>query len=102
LRHPSDLFTVEHEIEVNVLDFDRKKKRIDLGLAKDDEAEVIVEEDEVEEEPLTAMEVALRKAFEDSETPLAASRLRKARRTRNRRRRAQDDILSRTLRSRKS
>ncbi len=102
LRHPSDLFAVEQEIAVSVLDFDRKKKRIDLGLARADEEEAIGDEDEVEEEPLTAMEVALRKAFEGTETPLAASRSKKSRRGRNRRRKTQDDILSRTLQSRKS
>ena len=102
LRHPSDLFAVEQEIEVSVLDYDRQKKRIDLGLAKDDGDVAVDEEEEVEEEPLTAMEIALRRAFEDTETPLAASRSRKTRRSRNRRRKAQDDILSRTLRSRKS
>jgi ribosomal protein S1 len=102
LRHPSDLFAVEQEIEVSVLDYDRKKKRIDLGLASDDEGAVVDDEEEIEEEPLTAMEIALRKAFEGTETPLTVSRPRRTRRSRNRRRRAQDDILSCTLRSRKS
>ena len=102
LRHPSDLLAVEQEIQVSVLDFDRKKKRIDLGLAKDDTDEIVADEDEAEEEPLTAMELALRKAFEGTDSPLAPGRQQKPRRSRNRRRRTQDDILSRTLRSRKS
>jgi len=102
LRHPSDLFSVEQEVNVSVLDFDRKKKRIDLTLTREELEEEVLEEGESADEPLTAMEMALRKAFEGTDTPIAASRKRKPRRSRSHRRKTQDDILSRTLRNRKS
>jgi ribosomal protein S1 len=102
LRHPSELVSVGQVIDVNVLDFDRKKKRIDLSLAVEGAEEEAEEDEEVEEEPLTAMEIALRKALEGTDSPITISSKRKQRRSKNRRRKTQDDILSRTLRSRKT
>ncbi len=100
LSHPRDLYQIDQEIEVSVLNFDRKKKRIDLTLAREDTAEA-VEEDEELEEPLTAMELALRKALEQSDSPVTF-KSRQPRRRGSRRRKTQNDILNRTLQSRKS
>jgi small subunit ribosomal protein S1 len=101
LRRPSELFSVDQEVSVSILDFDRRKKRIDLTLAREEASEAGGSEEEEDAPPATAMEVALRRAFEETDAPLALS-TKKDRRSRGRGRRAQDEILSRTLRSRKS
>lgn len=101
LRRPNELFSLDQEVSVSILDFDRRKKRIDLALAREETGQVSGSEAEDEEPPATAMEVALRRALEETDTPIAL-RPRKGRRSRGRSRRTQDDILSRTLRSRQS
>ena len=100
-HRPSDLFSVDQEVTVSILDFDRRRKRIDLTLATEKIGEAGAGEAEEDEPPATAMEVALRRALEETDAPIAF-KPKKSRRSRNRGRRAQDDILSRTLRSRKS
>ncbi len=103
IRHPSELYSVNQEISVRVVDYDRRRRRIDLGLARAGSDEASQEEEQPEEMP-TAMEVALRQALEDTDSPLlpAPRKQRSQRRSRGRRRAVQDDILSRTLSSRKS
>jgi ribosomal protein S1 len=71
VRTPEDAVKVGDEIEVKVLDIDRRKKQIKLSMkAMTPEPEAEVEE-EIEAEPEkpapTAMEVALRKAMEAQE-----------------------------------
>lgn len=102
VRHPRELYTMDQEVLVQVLDFDRQKRRIDLALADDDQDQE-PDEDEAEEEALTSMELALRRALEDGGSEITL-RPREPRRTPRRRttRSQQDDILSRTLRERKS
>jgi transcriptional accessory protein Tex/SPT6 len=64
VRHPSELVKVGDEIDVRILEIDRKKRRIDLTLLGADEIE---EEEEGEEAPvLTAMEIALQRAQTES------------------------------------
>ncbi|MFL7791734.1 MAG: S1 RNA-binding domain-containing protein [Anaerolineae bacterium] len=64
VRHPSELVKVGDEIDVRILEIDRKKRRIDLTLMGADEIE---EEEEGEEAPvLTAMEIALQRAQTES------------------------------------
>ncbi len=101
LRRPNELFSLDQEINVSILDFDRRKKRIDLALAREDVSEASSSEEDEDEPPATAMELALRRALEGSDAPIAL-RPKKARGSRGRSRRTQDEILSRTLRSRKS
>ncbi len=71
IRSPEDVVKIGGEVEVQILNVDRKKKQIKLSMKalQDDEAAVF--EDEVEdEEPIpTAMESALRKAMGKSESP---------------------------------
>lgn len=98
---PSELFSLEQEVAVRILDFDRRKKRIDLGLAREDEAADAEGEEEAEEPAATAMEMALRRAMEDTEEPITF-RAKKGQGSRGRVRPTQDEILSRTLRNRKS
>jgi small subunit ribosomal protein S1 len=64
VRHPSELVKVGDEIDVRILEIDRKKRRIDLTLMGADE----IEEDEKDEDApvLTAMEIALQRAQTDS------------------------------------
>lgn len=60
IGHPSEIAKVGDEIEVRILDLDRRKKRIDLTLMGINEIE---EDDEEEAEPMmTAMEIALQRA----------------------------------------
>ncbi len=60
VRHPSEIVQLGDEIEVRVLKFDRRKRRIDLTMA--DIAEEVEEEDEDEGPTWTAMEIALQRA----------------------------------------
>jgi small subunit ribosomal protein S1 len=61
----SDVVKVGDEVEVEVLEVNKKKRRIKLSMK---EAEFVEEvEPETEEEPPTAMEVALRQALEDTD-----------------------------------
>lgn len=65
--HPSEIAKVGDEIEVRILEIDRRKKRIDLTLLGIDEIE---EDDEAGEEPmLTAMEIALQRAQTQPQKP---------------------------------
>ena len=66
---PSDVVDVGDEVEVSVIDFDRKKRQIRLSM-KDAMFEVEADEESEEEEP-TAMEIALRQALQASDQPEA-------------------------------
>ncbi len=87
-----DMYRVGDEVEVRILQLDRRKKRIDLALA---EIEMPPEE---REEPLpTPVELAFRRAMEEARrqgkaVPVSAGK------SRGRRQAEQDEILSQTLR----
>jgi small subunit ribosomal protein S1 len=106
VSHPNDLYKVDDSVTVRVLDYDRKKRRIDLAVAREEIAPPNPTSEEAEEAPPpTAMEYALREAFKeaDEEFPLDRRGKRGRReRSRSSKRRQQDDLLERTLRSRKS
>ena len=94
---PSDVVKVGDEIEVSVVDTNRKKRQIRLSMK---EAAIEVEDDEeVKEEVPTAMEFALRQALEqtedeESETqPISHSNQKSGRKE-------LEDILDRTLKHR--
>jgi small subunit ribosomal protein S1 len=60
VRHPSELVRIGEEVEVRVLQLDRRKRRIDLSMMGIEDK---IEADDEEEEPAqTAMEIALRRA----------------------------------------
>lgn len=108
VKHPSDVLSVGEEVQVQVLNFSKKKRRIDLSIkaiqekpeTAVSEAESYTPEDiyEEEEEFQTSMEFALRQALGDD----APDRGRKGKKNRkknrrNRRRSQQDELLDRTL-----
>jgi len=95
VRSPSDVVSLEQEVEVRVIGVSRKKGRIDLSM-KALGAVVPADEPEDEEEPLTAFALAYQRAMEEEqqedevgEEPLADSD--------DRKRRQQDELLARTL-----
>jgi ribosomal protein S1 len=62
---PKDIVSVGDEVEVSVIDFDRKKRQIRLSMK-----ELLLEiepDEEIEEEAPTAMEIALRQALNGSD-----------------------------------
>ncbi|MFN2116965.1 MAG: S1 RNA-binding domain-containing protein [Candidatus Promineifilaceae bacterium] len=111
VKHPSEVLTVGDEVKVEVLDFSRRKRRIDLSIKnlqeKPEAAVAVVEETSFEEEDVeeeleevpTAMEVALRKAMGDEPVDAAIQTQKKQSRKNRKKRRQQDqdDLLSRTL-----
>ncbi|MCB9418449.1 MAG: S1 RNA-binding domain-containing protein [Ardenticatenaceae bacterium] len=121
VKHPSEVYSVGDEVQVQVLGFSKRKRRIDLsikalleqpetavetnygggapkgrGRGRQEEVYEDFEMDEEEELP-TAMEIALRKAMGDS-APASKPKARKQRKNKQKKyREQQEDILSRTL-----
>lgn len=113
VKHPSELLSVGSEVQVQVLDFSRRKRRIDLSIKNLQEKPESVKassmassatfeaddfEEELEDVP-TAMEVALRRAMGDEPIDAIEGQSKRGRKKnrRRRRRRDQDDLLDRTL-----
>jgi ribosomal protein S1 len=111
VKHPSEQLSVGDEVQVEVLDFSRRKRRIDLSIKnlqeKPQDITTIVEEpsmveeevEELEEVP-TAMEVALRKAMGDEPVDAVVQSQKNRGRRKNSKKKSQkdqDDLLSRTL-----
>ena len=111
VKHPSEVVNVGDDVEVQVLGFSRRKRRIDLSMKalmekpegsgpdKATAADLQAYEEESVEDMPSAMELAMRKALSDSDTDLAASKKKKGKRKNRRRnkRKQQDDLLNRTL-----
>ena len=95
IRKPEDAVNVGDEVEVKVIDFNRRKKQIKLSLKALQEIPVEEEsEEEVEEAPvLTAMEIAYRRALEGQDDEAAQD----VSKGKSKKSSAQDDIISRTL-----
>ena len=101
ISDPSDLVKVGDQVEVAVLDFDRKKRQIRLTMKIEESVEEFLEEDELEEEPPTAMEVALRRALEgQTEDSAPSAEASTAQQAKDKGRDELEDILSRTLEQR--
>lgn len=103
VRRPEDVVTVGQEIEVKVLEVDRRKKQIKLSikaLEPEPVAEPVAEpEKEEPEKPApTAMEVALRKAMSQENEPVPAKAAKPAQSKKTSPDR--EDMLARTLESR--
>jgi ribosomal protein S1 len=102
VKHPSEAVKVGDEVQVKVLGFNKRKRRIDLSrkaLLEDPEAiveEVVEEEDEEEVVSATAMEIAMRRALSQTDE-LEVSKSQKLKRQSAKARGKQEDILSRTL-----
>lgn len=110
IKHPSQALTVGEEVQVQVLTFSRKKRRINLSIkalleAPESDRNVYVgstknfkiEDDEPEEEQQTAMEIALRMAMGDDAPPRRKKNKKKGSKRRNKARNAREDIFNRTL-----
>ena len=105
IRHPSQAIAVGEEVQVKVLSYSRKKRRINLSIkallaAPEKEVSDFIEEvfdldEEIEEDVPTAMEYAIRRAMgPDAGSPKSRK---KGKKSRKRRRKHQDDIIGRTL-----
>jgi ribosomal protein S1 len=108
VKQPSEVIAVGDEVQVQVLGYSKRKRRIDLSIknllekpesdkSEATPAEVYAFEEEVEEDVPTAMEFALRQAMGDSMPVRSKKRGNKKRRRRQKIREQQEDILSRTL-----
>jgi ribosomal protein S1 len=90
VRHPSEIAKVGDEIEVRILEIDKRKRRIDLSLMGINE----MDEEDVEEEPaMTAMEIALQRAQTQPQEPESDDEAKRSRPDLS----EQEDILARTL-----
>jgi ribosomal protein S1 len=98
---PSEIVSVGDQVQVRVLEVDPRRGRISLSM-KDLPADDYVVDDEMEELP-TAMELALREAMEIQGVDLPMKPDTRSRKKKSKRQydRVQDEIISRTLRSRR-
>lgn len=90
----SEIVKLGDEIEVKVIGVDPRKRQIKLSIKALEVDEPV--EEETSETPLTAMQIALQRAMGD-ETPEEQRGSNRRSKDRERKRRAQEDILSRTL-----
>ncbi len=93
IGHPSEVSRVGEELDVKVLNLDRKKRQINLSVKALESVEPVEEEAE-EEMPATAMELALREAMEGQESRRAI----RLKRRRSHDQQEREDIFARTLR----
>jgi ribosomal protein S1 len=117
VKHPSEVLKPGDEVQVKVLSFSKRKRRIDLSIkalleqqkaalaaepvaTRERDVEEVYDE-EIEEEMPTAMEMALRRAMGDDYKADRRKQLaRKSRQQQRRMREEQEDIIARTLRMR--
>ncbi len=95
VKNPAEVVSLGDEVEVSVIDVDRKKRQIRFSM-KDSISDYVDEDDGAEEETPTAMELALRQAMEQSDqkvqkSPNEASTKKQPKRD------ELEDILHRTL-----
>jgi ribosomal protein S1 len=93
VNDPSEFVSVGETVEVTVLDVDRSKRQFRLSMKQ---AAYEIEEEEVEEEIPTAMEIALREAMEEPEKDIKTPELEKTSTAKGNRGEL-DDIFARTL-----
>lgn len=98
---PADVVKVGEEVEVKVIGVNRRKKQIDLSVRALEEpvTKMMAEANNDPEEDIpTAMEIALRRAMEDSGIDLPPTRQQsKKRRKKSKYREERNDIFARTL-----
>ncbi|HEX3054481.1 MAG TPA: S1 RNA-binding domain-containing protein [Aggregatilineaceae bacterium] len=94
---PSEVVKVDEELEVKVIDVNRRKKQIDLSvraLEQPDKVEAVEEDESLP----TAMELALRQAMGDAGMPMPSRGSDKKRNNRKQKRHQErEDIFLRTL-----
>jgi len=98
---PSEIVSVGDEVQVRVLEVDARRGRISLSM-KDLPADDYVAEDDLEEIP-TSMELALREAMEVQgvDLPMKVDTRSRKKKSKQRYDRVQDEIISRTLKTRR-
>lgn len=95
---PADVVSVGDELQVKVIGVNRRKKQIDLSVrALEEPAQVVTTVEADAEEVPTAMEIALRRAMEDSGIELPETKAKGKRRKKNKSRSYADEIFARTL-----
>jgi small subunit ribosomal protein S1 len=95
VEDPSEIVSVGEKVEVKVLNVDRQKRQIELGMK-----DIPIEEDKEEELFPTIMELAIKEALERREEEKEASGDKKTKRSEKRIPWSeQSDIITRTLRS---
>lgn len=100
VQDPMQLVKVGQKVEVSVLDVDRSKRQIRLSM-KEVASSSETDSEEEEEQLPNAMEVALRQALDEGQSPKSQDAAEPPQaRPRDRRRRDLEDILSRTLEQR--
>ncbi len=108
---PDEVVKVGQEVQVKVLKVNAKKRQIDLSMKALEEAVVMPDDEDDGVEIPTAMELALRRAMQGTDmaseyatSPEAASKptkqVRREKRSTDKRRQQQDEIMSRTLQNR--
>ncbi len=91
LDHPDEVVNLDEEVEVEILDINKKKRQIKLSM-KTLEQKYMSSDEENDSTP-TAMELALRAAMGTGSQNKKEARAKQKKKTRA----AQDDILKRTL-----
>lgn len=102
VRKPEDVVSVGQEIQVRVLDVDRRKKQIKLSIKALIPEAAVEEEVEVEQDKPapTAMEIALRKAMSEDDEVSETEKPSKEKATKKTTQPDMEEILARTLENR--
>ncbi len=95
---PSDVVKVGQEVEVRVLKINRRNRQIDLSMKAAIEQNLVLDDDD-DEAPLTAMELAFRRAQQRDDAEGKGNTSREKESGADRHRQQQEDILARTLRN---
>ncbi len=102
VESPSDIVNVGQEVEVRVLKVNRKKRQIDMSMKEPQETiETVFADEEDEDEALTAMAMAFRKAMDKSD-PEADEKAPSQGGKSVKRQQEQEDLIARTLRQHSS
>jgi small subunit ribosomal protein S1 len=96
IGRPEDVARVGDEVEVKVLAVNRQRRRIELSMVGVSDSDVGSVDEETEEPPMTAMELAWRQAMEREGVEVPTDAKGPQRKSRNRRQQA--EIIARTLR----
>lgn len=95
VESPGDVVSVGEEVEARIINVDRRKKQVDLSI-RALQSQPVVEEDDDEDEAMTAMAIALQQALQNSDRQMSRKKANKRKRRKNES--LQDDIIERTLR----
>ena len=95
LDHPDEVINIAEEVEVEILDINKKKRQINLSMKTLEQKYMNSGKTEEDSVP-TAMEMALRAAMDSGSN----NKQKEKSRQKNKSRVAQDDILKRTLENR--